>query len=102
MYKIEVTFLADKELEEIILYISDHLKNPTAATHFIDKVEACYTRLKSDPRMYEYCRDERLSKLRYRKVVIKNYVLIYRIDEMSKTVYILHFFYGRRDYQKLI
>ena len=32
----------------------------------------------------------------YRKVIIKNYILIYRIDEKTNTVYILHFVYGNR------
>ncbi len=102
MYKIKVTSLAEKELSEIIVYISQHLKNPAAATRFLDEVAQCYGRLKDNPMQYEFCRDDRLSKLRYRKVVIKNYVLIYRVEDMSKTVYILHLFYGRRDYQKLI
>ncbi|MFI3227956.1 MAG: type II toxin-antitoxin system RelE/ParE family toxin [Clostridia bacterium] len=102
MYKLQITSLASKELDEIVLYISCNLKNPIAATNFLDEVEKCYAMLKSNPKIYEYCQDERLYKLRYRKVVVKNYVLIYRIDEASKTVYVLHIFYGKRDYQKLI
>ena len=52
--------------------------------------------------MYEQCRDPQLRALGYRKAIIKNYVMIYRVDEDKKIVYILRFFYGRRDYEKLI
>ena len=48
------------------------------------------------------CRDARLKSLGYRKALINNYVMIYRVDEDAKAVYILRFFYARRDYEKLI
>ena len=38
----------------------------------------------------------------YRKAVIKNYILVYRVDEKNNIVYVFHIFYGRRDYEKLI
>lgn len=49
-----------------------------------------------------FCQNARLMALGYRKVVIKNYIMIYRVEETTHTVYILRFFYGRRDYEKLI
>lgn len=52
--------------------------------------------------MYVKCQDMRLEKEGYRKVLIKNYVLVYKINEDSKTVNILRFFYGAQDYVKLI
>jgi mRNA-degrading endonuclease RelE of RelBE toxin-antitoxin system len=38
----------------------------------------------------------------YRKAVIKNYILLYKVDETAKTVSVLRFFYGARDYMKLV
>lgn len=52
--------------------------------------------------MYAKCQDQRLEKEGYRKALIKNYVLVYKIDEASKTISILRFFYGAQDYVKLI
>ena len=102
MYKLQTTSLYHKELDEIIAYIAEHLKNPSAATRLLDGIVDCYADLKKMPKMYEHCRDERLSKMGYRKAVIQNYILIYRVDDSSKTVHILHIFYGRRDYQNYI
>ncbi len=52
--------------------------------------------------MYAKCQDKRLEKEGYRKTLIKNYVLVHKINEASKTVNILRFFYGSQDYVKLI
>ena len=48
--------------------------------------------------MYEACRDLRLCAKGYRKAVIRNYVLIYKVDEKDQTVLLLRFFYGKQDY----
>ena len=38
----------------------------------------------------------------YRKVTVGNYILVYRPDEQTQTVYILRLFHGSRDYEKLL
>ena len=102
MYKLFVTELAHQDLDHIISYIAVKLSNPKAAGDFLDEVATCYSYLKSNPLMYTGCLDERLRKEGYRKAVIKNYVLVYKISEESKTVSIMRFFYGAQDYTKLI
>ena len=72
------------------------------AGDFLDEVTVCYGFLKSNPMMYERCQDRRLGEEGYRKAVIKNYVLVYKINEESKIVSIMRFFYGAQDYTKLI
>lgn len=52
--------------------------------------------------MYELCRDPRLHTLEYHKAVIKNFIMVYKVDKAAKAVHILRFFYGRQDYEKLI
>ena len=101
-YKIENTPLAEQDLDGILSYIAENLGNKTATVSFLDEVDACYINLERMPFMYEQCRDPQLRALGYRKAIIKNYVMIYRVDEDKKIVYILRFFYGRRDYEKLI
>ena len=54
------------------------------------------------PLLFEQCRDRRLKELGYRRAVIKHYVMVYRVAEMEKNVYILRFFYGAREYEKMI
>lgn len=102
MYKLLVTELAHRDLDSIVSYIALQLANPKAAGDFLDEVTACYGLLKNNPEMYERCQDKRLGREGYRKAVIKNYVLVYKVNEASKTVSIMRFFYGAQDYTKLI
>lgn len=102
MYKLVVTELAHQDLDSIVSYIAVQLANPAAASDFLDDVDKCYGYLKSNPMMYSKCNDSRLEKEGYRKAVIKNYILVYKVDESAKRVSVLRFFYGARDYAKLI
>lgn len=102
MYKLIVTELAHRDLDNIVSYIALQLANPKAAGDFLDEVTTCYGFLKNEPMMYERCQDRRLSKEGYRKAMIKNYVLVYKIDEDSKNVSIMRFFYSAQNYMKLI
>ncbi len=102
MYKINVSELAHHDLERIVSYIIVNLASPMAATNFLDQVEKCYNHLKHTPYMYAKCQNNRLEKEGYRKIPIKNYLLVYKIVEEDKTVNILRCFYGAQDYLKLI
>jgi plasmid stabilization system protein ParE len=102
MYKLFISELAHQDLDNIILYITVQLANPMAARDFLDEVDKCYSFLKCSPMIYGKCQDKRLEKEGYRKALIKNYVFVYKINEESKTVNIMRFFYGAQDYMKLI
>ena len=102
MYKLIITELAHQDLDKIVSYIAVELVNPIAAGNFLDEVDKCYGFLKFNPWMYEKCQNKRLEKEGYRRAPIKNYLVVYKIEEESKTVIILRFFYGAQDYVKLI
>jgi len=102
MYRLVVSEFAHRDLDNIVSYIAIQLVNPTAATNFLDEVEKCYGHLKRNPLLYERCHDTLLEKEGYRKVTIKNYVLIYKVDEATKAVIIHRFFYGVQNYVQLI
>jgi len=101
-YRIIEAELAIQDLDSILAYLTLSLDNPIAASAFADAVEDCYSSLEKMPLMFEVCRDPRLRVLGYHRAVIKNYVMVYKVDENAKTVNILRFFYGRQDYEKLI
>lgn len=101
-YDLFVTEAAHEDLEEALVYIAGDLANPGAAAKLLDQVEACYEQLKTFPMLYAQCQDLRLKNLGYRKVAIGNFVMVYHPNENEKRVCILRFFYGGRDYEKLI
>lgn len=102
MYRIEIAPTAMAELRRIVTHISKELYNPAAAAALLERVEACYERLEENPLVYEVCHDPQLKLRGYRRAVIKNYIMIYRVDEENGVVHILHFVYGPRDYAKLV
>ncbi|SHK09858.1 type II toxin-antitoxin system RelE/ParE family toxin [Desulforamulus aeronauticus] len=102
MYKLIVSELAYQDLDNIVSYIAIQLANPKAAGDFLDEMTACFGFLKRNPLMYGQCQDKRLGKEGYRKALIKNYVLVYKVNEASQTVSIMRFFHGTQDYIKLI
>ena len=101
MYKVMVSDAAEADLDKIIGYIAAVLVNPQAAS-LADKIAACYDDLSRTPYMYSQCQNLQLQALGYRRVSIQNYIMVYRVDEENKTVYILRFFYGPSDYERLI
>ena len=102
MYNLVIAELAHEDLDNIISYIAVQLNNPMAAANFLDEVERCYGFLKSNPLMYERCRDIRLETEGYRKAIINNYVLVYKLNETTKMVIIHRIFYGAQNYIHLI
>lgn len=102
VYKLTITDAAHSDLDDALDYIANRLVNPSAAAHMLAQVEACYEHLRAHPFMYEACHDPRLQALGYRKAVIGNYILVFRPDKTTQTVYILRYFYGARDYEKLL
>ena len=101
-YKIIETEQAQQDLCDIVAYIVSALENRSAAAALLDEVEACYDHLERHPLMFEACHDPHLKALGYRKAGIKNYIMIYKVDEMIKTVAVMRFFHGRQDYEKLL
>lgn len=101
-YKLSITNNAAAELDDILSYLSKYLDNSAAASDFLDKVEESFHRLSDNPKIYQLCDHRDFKEKGYRKVVIKNYIMIYRVDETTSTVYILHFFYGRRNYYEYL
>lgn len=101
-YKLVAAPLAQQDLDAIFSYLALSLENPSAAAAFANEVEKCYAALEQMPYLYEQCRDPQLAAKGYRKAVIRHYLLIYRVDEAQKTVYLLRFFYGRQNYEVLL
>ena len=87
--KVRVTDKAKTDLDEIIRYIADFVKQKN--------------NLQDSPYMYPLCNDIRLQKKGYHRFLFyKNYLALYSIDDKEKIVHILHIFYAKRDYAKSV
>ena len=96
-YNLVITKPAEKDLADILQYISKDLSAPKAANDLLDDILKCYDNILLNPLMYALCDNDRLKSKKYRKAVIKNYIMFYRVDEEKQIIYIMRFIYGRRD-----
>ena len=101
-YKINVSSDAHRDALDISGYIAFDLGNIQAAGRFLDDVHKAYLNLSNNPHMYAECNEERLKAKGYRKLAIKRYLIFYRVDESTKTVFIARVLYGARDYANLL
>ena len=86
-----------KDLNDTFDYISLTLSNEQAAKKLMKEIDNAIMNLKTMPEMYPLSQ-EPLDILGYRKIIIKNYVIIYSVDKKRGNVDLLRCFYGKQDY----
>ena len=97
-YEVILTPKMNKEKDIIYEYISETLNNEIAAIDLINKVESELQRIKYVPRIYAEINLTDELKRRYRRIPIKNYIILYTIDEKEKNVYVSHMYYAGKNY----
>ena len=86
-YRVEITGLAEQDLENASDYIAYELKNPSAAANMVKGIRRQINSLSDFPERHELDEDEMLATLGIRKDYYKNYKIYYVID--SDTIYIV-------------
>ena len=86
-YKIEITDLAEQDLENAGDYIAYELKNPSAAEKTVSVIRKQINSLVDFPERNELDEDEVLAQLGVRKDYYRNYKIYYIISE--DTIYIV-------------
>lgn len=101
-YEVLVSEQAQKDLKEIANYLSSNLLEPNVARSILFEIDKSILSLEEMP--YRYClvSDNLLKKVGIRKLVVKNYIVFFKIYETKKTVGIVRIMYGRRNWQKMI
>lgn len=102
MYRLKITEAAQNDIESIAEYISVQLDSKIAALDFLDEVDRCYSHLRDNPYIFAKSSDTRLENEGYRKAHIKNYLLMFKIREEDKEVFIYRVFYGASNYFNLL
>lgn len=97
-YKIVFTNDSIEEMDSIYNYISRKLYAPNAARKLMEKVEEEVQSLKYTPQKYRVIKRFPEIDMEYRRIIIKNFVVIYTISEKENIIYIAHMYYGRSNY----
>ena len=89
-YKVILTAKAREDLREIYEYISKSLMAEKAANNLVNKIQENILSLEDMPEMYSIVDiNKDRERQKYRKMIINNYVAIYRVDKENRLVYIV-------------
>jgi addiction module RelE/StbE family toxin len=102
MYQLEFLPIARQDMADIVRYISHELFNQAAAENLADEMIDAAERLADFPYINAIHQSIRPLKKEYRKLIVKNYIMFYWIDEKEKRVTIARVIYARRDYERLL
>lgn len=97
-YEVILTDKAKEELDEIYNYISKSLMAESTAINMMKKIENNILKLEELPEAYSIIEPYMETKEQYRKLVINNYIAVYRIDKENNKIYIIRIVYGGRNY----
>lgn len=101
-YKVVMSNQAEKELSNIISYITSVLLEPNIAKKLLNKITEAINDLEIFPERCSVISDEYTIREDIRKYIVDNYIIIYRINPELKRVEISHIYYARRNWMKLI
>lgn len=98
--KFEIRYSSEffEELEAIVFYIKNELKNYIAANKLLAKVETEIEKRKLNPKSYEQYKT--IGGYSYYKIYVVNYVIFYTVIE--KVMEIRNVKYHKRDFERLI
>ena len=97
-----ISFEAEEDIQGIYDYIKHNLCAPKAAARTANKIYEQIISLDASPKRYRLYDREPWKSRGLRKMPVDNFVVLYIVDENSKTVTVLRVFYGGRDIDKLI
>jgi plasmid stabilization system protein ParE len=96
-FKYEFTDSASKDLDDILDYIANNLKNPNAAKDLFDGIKAEIKNICSFPLSAQEVENEFIVVQGVRRVTVGNYNLYYYPNESNNIITILRIIYGKRD-----
>ena len=99
-YKVVFEDSAIVEYVEIVDYLIVTKRSKTAAKNFVDEMQRILDLVKANPDNFGLSKYKKIHKLRYHKVNINNYVMLYKVK--SNEVLVVHIFHQSQNYAKLV
>ena len=97
-YQVRLLKIAEEDFTEIVTFISD--ENPNAANAIADKIEKDLELLSENPFLGRIPRDEGIKNLGYRYIIVKNYIVFYKIE--IQTIVIHRILHSARNYKSIL
>ena len=97
-YRVKITPQAFRDIDMIYDYIARHLLEPGTANNLVDEIEAGIFSLEEMPNRGAPRRIGNYANKGYRQLFIKNYTIVYRVDDTEKQVIIVTVKYSGSDF----
>lgn len=95
-YKVKVNPRAIRELDHIYEYIANVKLAPENAKEQVDRIKKAILGLETFLQSHQERNEGRYAAKDYHQLLIDNYIVIFRIDEPNKTVYVVTIQYQGR------
>ena len=96
-YKVKINPKAVRELDNIYQYIANEKLAPENAKGQIDRIKKAILMLDTFPQSHQDRNEGRYAGKGYRQLLVDNYIVIIRIDEINKIVYVVTVQYQGRN-----
>lgn len=96
-YKVKINPKAIRELDSIYEYIANEKSAPENAKGQVDRIKKAILNLDTFPQSHQDRNEGRYAGKGYRQLLIDNYIVIFRIDEINKIVYVVTVQYQGRN-----
>jgi plasmid stabilization system protein ParE len=94
---VDISEPAENDLRDIVRYISAQLSAPMTALKMMETIEDAIAELSDIPQGRPLVIDDHLSSMGYRKLIVKNYIVFFTVNEKEKVVDVERILYARRD-----
>lgn len=96
-YEVKVTMQALEQMSAIVHYISYDLMAPEAAENLLNDLKAAIMKLSVLPKRHSLIDEEPWRSEGVRKIVVKNFLVYYWVDDESNKVQVTAVIYNKRD-----
>ena len=97
-YNVFISPQAYRDLDEIYAYIAAELLSPDTAADLVDEIEEAIFRLEQLPERGAERKTGLYANKGYRQLFVKNYTIVYRVDNDLKTVMIITVKYSHQNF----
>ena len=101
-YEVRITEPAERQLREIVRYVSDILQERATAARMLELLEREILSLSQFPNRFALTPEEPWRGAGVRRMPVKNYLVYFWVDEANASVYITAVLYARRDQKKAL
>ena len=95
-YTVKINPKTFRDLNSIFEYIAHKKLSPENALGQIRRIKTAILGLNYFPQAHQERLEGRFARKGYRQLLVDNYIIIFRIDEKTKTVYVVTVQYYRR------